>query len=285
MIIPYRGTPPIFSVSQSNAQEMYEERARLIQFGFEQEGLSMLSATSQKPAGLNSGEAQRVYQDVNSERFAALERRYTNFYVDLAYQIIHKAKEIGEREGSYATIFTDRKKGAKEIELPEIKLLNDPFVIQAYTESSLPKDPAGRLQKVTEMIQSNMISIQEGRRLLDFPDLGQKETLANASEERIYCYLDDIIEEGKYQGPDQWINLQNATEIVTQYINLYSCCKLEEEKLQMLRDFFLQIQDLQMAAMPPTAPGMPMAPQNNLAVPQPLPQSTNLPQGPGPVTA
>ena len=285
MIIPYRGTPPIFSVSQSNAQEMYEERARLIKFGFEQEGLSMLSATSQKPAGLNSGEAQRVYQDVNSERFAALERRYTNFYVDLAYQIINKAKEIGEREGCYETIFTDRKKGAKEIELPDIKLLNDPFVIQAYTESSLPRDPAGRLQKVTEMIQSNMISIQEGRRLLDFPDLGQIETLANASEERIFCYLDDIIEEGKYQGPDQFMNLAKATEIVTQYINLYSCCKLEEEKLQMLRDFFLQIQDLQMAAMPPTAPGMPMAPQNNLAVPQPLPQSTNLPQGPGPVTA
>lgn len=105
MIIPYRGQPPIFSVSQSNAQELYEERARLIQFGFEQEGLSMLSATSQKPAGLNSGEAQRVYQDINSDRFAALERRYTNFYVDLAYQIIDKAMEIAERDGKYTTIF------------------------------------------------------------------------------------------------------------------------------------------------------------------------------------
>ena len=281
MIIPYRGTAPIFSVSQSNAQEMYEERARLIQFGFEQEGLSMLSATSQKPAGLNSGEAQRVYQDINSDRFAALERRYTNFYVDIAYQIIDKAMEIGERDGKYTTVFTDRRQGTKEIELPEVKLLKDPFVIQAYVQSSLPKEPAGRLQKVTEMIQSNMITIQEGRRLLDFPDLGQIETLANASEERIFKYLDDIIEEGKYEGPDQFMNLAKATEIVTQYINLYSTCNLEEEKMQMLRDFFAEIQDLQMAAMPqPPMGAMPIA-QNQLAVPEALPSSPLLPMGQG----
>ena len=147
-----------------------------------------------------------------------------------------------------------------------------------------PRDPAGRLQKVTEMIQSNMVTIQEGRRLLDFPDLGQIETLANAAEERIFCYLDEIIEDGKYTGPDQFMNLQKATEIVTQYINLYSTCKLEESKMQMLRDFFTQIQDLQMAAQPP-APMTGQLPANNLAVPQPLPQSPTLPQGPGPMPA
>ena len=243
----------------------------------------MLSATSQKPAGLNSGEAQRVYQDINSDRFAALERRYTNFYVDLAYQIIDKAMDIADRDGKYTTIFTDRRKGTKEIELPDLDILKDPFVIEAFVQSSLPKEPAGRLQKVTEMIQSNMITIQEGRRLLDFPDLGQIETLANASEERIFAYLDDIIDEGKYQGPDQWMNLEKATEIVTQYINLYSTCKLEEEKMQMLRDFFAEIQDLKMAMMPPPMPmagEMPI--QNQLAQPMPLPQSPMLPMGAAP---
>ena len=112
--------------------------------------------------------------------------------------------------------------------------------------------------------------------------MGQIETLANASEERIFCYLDDIIEEGKYQGPDQWMNLDKATEIVTQYINLYSTCRLEEEKMQMLRDFFAEIQDLKMAMMPPPMPmgGLPI--QNQLAAPQPVPQSPLLPQGGAP---
>lgn len=242
----------------------------------------MMAATSEKPEGLDSGEAQRVYHDINSERFAALEKRYANFYVDLAYQVIDLAKDIAEEMGHYETVFVDRKKGSKTIDLPSLSLLNDPFVIQVYTESSLPKDPAGRLSKVTEMIQSGMIDIQEGRRLLDFPDLGQVEILANAAEERIYMQLDQIIEDSKYEPPDQFMPIapmapgqsSKAEQIVVQYINLYATCKLEERKMDMLRDWFTQIQVLKQQMAPP-APPMPGAPQ---AVPQPLPQSNLMPR-------
>lgn len=243
----------------------------------------MLSATSQKPEGLDSGEAQRVYQDINSERFAALEKRYSNFYVDLAYQIIELATEITEKQQkidptfNYETVFVDRKKGQKTIDLPDLELLDDPFVIQAYTESSLPKDPAGRLQKVTEMIQSGMIDIQEGRRLLDFPDLGQMETLANAAEERIYMQLDEIVESGSYEPPDQFMPIPKCEQIVTQYINLYATCKLEERKMQKFRDWFTELQNLKAMATPP-----PMAQPMPQAAPQPTPQSPLVPNGANP---
>jgi len=274
VLIPYQGTKPSYEVANCVPQEMYQERDRIIQFGFQQEGLSMLSATSQKPEGLDSGEAQRVYQDINSERFAALEKRYSNFYVDLAYQVIDLAKDIAkDNGGTYDTVFMDRKEGKKTISLPSLSLLKDPFVIQAYTESSLPKDPAGRLQKVTEMIQSGMIDIQEGRRLLDFPDLGQMETLANAGQERVYKYLDEIVEDGKYESPDQFIFIPKAEQIVVQYINLYACCKLEERKMQLLRNWFQELQTLKGMATPPPQlqPAMPQASA------QPLPQSPLVP--------
>ena len=283
-LIPTLGNPNTavrIDTSPPVSTDLYAERDRLIQYGFNQEGLSMLSATSQKPEGLDSGEAQRVYQDINSERFAALEKRYSNYYVDLAYQIIELVTEITEREKkkdpsfNYKTIFVDRKKGQKEIDLPNISLLEDPFVIQAYTESSLPKDPAGRLQKVTEMVQSGMIDIQEGRRLLDFPDLGQMETLANAAEERIYMQLDEIVESGKFEPPDQFMPIQTGKcdQIVTQYINLYATCKLEESKMQKLRDWFAEVQNLKQMMTPPQIPAQPV-PQ---AQPQPLPQSPLVP--------
>ena len=283
VLIPYRGTKPTVEVSNCVPAEMYTERDRMIEYGFQQEGLSMLAATSEKPEGLDSGEAQRVYHDINSERFAALEKRYANFYVDLAYAIIDLAKDIAEETGSYSTVFVDRKKGSKEIDLPSLSLLKDPFVIQAYVESALPKDPAGRLSKVTEMIQAGMIDIQEGRRLLDFPDLGQMETLANAAEERIYMQLDDIIEHGKEAMPDQFMPIMpmgpgqssKAEQIVVQYINLYATCKLEESKMQMLRDWFTAIQTLKQQMAPPAPPMPAGGPQ---AVPQPLPQSNLLPQ-------
>jgi hypothetical protein len=130
------------------------------------------------------------------------------------------------------------------------------------------------MQKVTEMIQSGMISIKEGRRLLDFPDLSQMEKLANASEERIFKILDEIVEDGKYNPPDPFMDLNLATELVVQYYNLYTAANLEENKAQMLRDFFQTIQDLKAAAMPPIAPPQASIPQAN---PQPLPTSPLVP--------
>lgn len=273
-IVEYQGTKPIYEVAPCVPAELYEQLQRLIQYGYQQCGVSAMQATSQKPAGLNSGEAIRSYDDISTDRFAALSRRYDTFYMDLAYAIVDLAKDICEREGKYQTVYPN-KNGAKEIDLPKASLLQDPFVIQCFNMSSLPKEPAGRLQKITEMVQAGMISIREGRRLLDYPDLQQVETLANASEERIYQILDEIMETGKYTPPDPFMDLQLANDTVVQYYNLYSSCKLEEDKLQMFRDFFSQIQALKQAATPPAPPmAAPLPPQ---ASPQPLPQSPLVP--------
>ena len=279
LLIPYQGTKPTYEVSQCVPTEMYAERDSIIERCYKSEGASELAATSEKPAGLDSGEAQRVYRDINAERFAALDKRYSNFYVDCAYLYMDVVKDIVERDGTYETVFVDRRKGRKAIEINNLAQLDDTFVIQAYTESSLPKDPAGRLATVTEWIQSGYVDIQEGMRLLDFPDLGQHETLANAAVERIYMMLDEIVEKGKFEAPDQFLPIPKAEQIVVQYINLYATCKLEEEKMQKLRDWFSTIEVLKQAAMPPPMP-QPM-PQAN---PQPAPTSPLIPNSPNPVT-
>lgn len=275
-IVTYRGTPPEYSVAPCVPQELYEQLQRLINYGYQQCGVSAMQAGAQKPAGLNSGEAQRVYDDISTDRFAALSRRYDNVFVDLAYSMIDKAKDIAEEQGSYSTVYPG-KDATREIDLPEADFLDDTFVIQAFNMSSLPRDPAGRMQKVVEMIQSGMITIKEGRRLLDYPDLQQIEKLATASEERIFQYLDAIIEDGTYNPPDAFLDLNLAKEITVQYINLYTSAKLEEDKAQMLRDFFTQTNDLLQSAaaamMPPPQANQPMA------APQPQPQSPMVPNG------
>ncbi len=278
VIVKFRGTKPSYEVAPCNAPELYAERDKLIQYGFQQCGVSMLQASSQKPQGLDSGEAIRSYDDISNDRFATLARRYDNMYIDLAYQIMEIAKEIADDTGKYSTVYP-AKNGTREVDLTKADLLNDTFVIQCYTQSALPKDPAGRYAKVTEMVQSGMISIQEGRRLLDYPDLEQMDKLAVAAEERIFQVLDNIIEDGKYTPPDPFMDLELATTLTTQYINLYLQCKLEEKKAQMLRDFYAQVQAIKKAAQPPPMPqGAPNAPQAN---PMPTPQSPLLPNAPG----
>lgn len=278
VIIGYRGTKPIYEVAPCVPQELYAQLQRLIDYGYQQSGVSALQASSTKPAGLNSGEAIRSYDDISTDRFAALSRKYDNLFVDIAYQVIDLAKEIADRDGKYQTIYPN-KNGTKQVDLPNCDLLENPFVIQCFNMSSLPRDPSGRLQKVTEMIQSGMITIREGRRMLDFPDIEQMERLANASEERIFKYLDQIIEDGIYNGPDPFMDLQLANDTVVQYYNLYSAAKLEEDKQQMLRDFFSQVQALKTAAMPPVAPPSPMAGGQPAAAPQALPSSPLVPNG------
>lgn len=280
VIVNYRGIKPIYETAPCNAPELYEQLQRLINYGYQQCGVSALQASSEKPSGLDSGEAIRTYNDISTDRFAALARRYDNVFVELSYAITDLAKDIAERDGEYQTIYPG-KNGTKCVDLPKASLIKNPFVIQVFNQSSLPKDPAGRMQKVTEMIQSGMITIKEGRRLLDYPDLDQVEKLANASEERIYKYLDEIVESNKYTPPDPFMDLELANEIVVQYINLYAGAQLEESKLDSLRTFFTQIQDLKSQAMagaqPPTAPSPQPTPQALPETPETSPLIPNAP--------
>lgn len=274
VIVTYSGTKPSYEVAPCNAPELYTERDRLIQYGFQQTGVSALQATSQKPEGLNSGAAIRSYDDIASDRFATLSKKWSNMFVELAYQISDLAKEIAERDGKYQTIYPN-KDGTKEIDLPAMKFLNDPFVIQCFDESDLPRTPAGRIQTVTEQVQAGMLTIKEGRRLMRFPDLEQNEKLDNASEERIFKILDGMVEDGKYTEPDAFLDLQLATQLTVQYINLYLAANLEESKADMLRDFFTQCQTLVAAATPP-----PMAQPMPQANPEPTPTSPLVPNFP-----
>lgn len=261
VLITYSGTKPSYEIAPCNAPELYKERDKLIEYGFQQCGVSSMQATSQKPAGLNSGEAIRSYDDISSDRFAELSKKYDNLFVDLAYLITDVAMDIAKRDGKYQTIYPN-KDGTKEINLPKMDILKDPFVIQCFTESALPRTPAGRIQTVTEMVTSGMLTLKEGQRLMRFPDLEQDDRLNNASEERIFQVLDNIVESGKYDPPDPFMDLDLATDLTVKYINLYLAAKLEEDKAELLRKFFKQIQTIKQAAIPPpaAAPAGPGAP-------------------------
>lgn len=279
VIVKYAGTKPSYEVAPCNAPELYAERDKLIQYGFQQCGVSMMQASSQKPQGLNSGAAIRSYDDISTDRMATVAKKYSNVFVDLAYLIADTAKDIAERDGKYQTIYPN-KDGTKEIDLPAMKFLKDPFVIQCFTESSLPRDPAGRMSTVADHVQAGMLSLKEARRLMRYPDLEQNERLDNASEERIFKYLDAIVEDGDYNPPDPFMDIPLAEQLCVQYINLYLAANLEEKKAELLRNFFKQLQALKQAAMPPPMPGMMPGAPTPQARPEPAPTSPLIPNAP-----
>lgn len=275
VLITYSGTKPSYEIAPCNAPELYTERDKLIEYGFRQCGVSNMQATGQKPSGLDSGEAIRSYDDINSDRFAELSKKYENMYIDLAYLVVDTAMDIAKDTGKYQTVYPN-KDGTKEIDLPKMAFLDNPFVIQCFTESSLPRTPAGRIATVTEMVQAGMLTVKEGRRLMKAPDLEENEKLDNASEERIFQILDKIVEEGDYTMPDPFLDLQLATLLTVQYINLYLAANLEEEKADMLRMFFNQVQTLIQGSQPVAPMPTPMPTANPMPPPtSPLVPNTN----------
>lgn len=260
-IIKYRNTPPEFVNAQANNPEMYQYVDWLIRNGYNMAGISQMAAAGVKPQGLNSGESIREFDSVQEDRFNALSKRYQNMFPDLSHLIIDCATDIVEETGKpYKTTYVG-KDGTHEIDFKSIKELKDSYVIQLYEESSLPKDPAGRQARLSEMLAAGEISIQEFRRLSSFPDLEQSDQLANALEERILHDLDSIIEDGEkgYCAPDVFMLDPEdlGSKLSTNYINKYAVTDIEEDKLDLLRDYFTAFQTLKAQAQPP----QPQAPQ------------------------
>jgi hypothetical protein len=254
---------PQFVNATSNNPEIYEYIKWLIENAYKMSGVSEMAAQAKAPGGVTSGEALRTLDNNQSDRFAAFQRKYQNFYPELAYMMIDFAAELAKENGEYTSVYPG-KDGTRVVEFPEVEMLKDTYIIQCFDESSLPKDPVGRQSKLSEMLAAGEISNQEFRRLSNFPDLEQSDQLAVALEERILHDLDSIIEDGKkgYNPPDEFILDPSdlATTLTVQTINKYAVTDLEEAKMQLLENYFTAIQVLKAKAAPSPVQAAP-APQ------------------------
>ena len=275
-IVTYSGTKPEYVIPPIIPMEIDTQINWLKQSAYEQLGVSMLSAASQKPAGLNSGKALREYNDIESDRFMVIGQMWEQFFLDLARLSIDCAQGIYEREGEFE-VKTPGRGFLKTINWADIDLDDDQYLMKMFPTSSLPQEPAGRLQTVQEYVQAGFITPRTARRLLDFPDLEAVEDLQNSPEEYLNEIFDKIVDDGEYTPPDQWDDLALAEQLALEYIAMGKQNGLEDEKLMLLIQFLEQVRALtakaQQALVPQGQPGMPQ-PQ---AAPEPTPQSDMIP--------
>jgi hypothetical protein len=258
--------PPHYILPPIVQPEVYNRLETLKQEAYQLIGVSMLSASSMKPAGLDSGRALRTMNNIESERFLAIGKNYEQFFLDIAYLVDDCASNMeDEVTSTYVNKF-----GLEKISSKEIDLTIDECVIQVFPVSQLPNDPEGRLQTIQEYIQAGMISPRSGKRLLDFPDIEAQEELANAQEDYLHMILEKMIHEGEFIAPEPQDDLQLALELFKQYYAYAKCHNVEEEKLELLRQFSEQVLDLIQKATEPTPEEMQaqaMPPANPMAAP------------------
>ena len=276
-IVNYTGTKPEYYVPQIVPPEIFNQIMTLKQLAYEQYGISALAAASEKPAGLNAGVALREFNDIGSDRLATINASYENYFMDLGKLALATVQDICKETGKDYELDAPGRGFNTHLSWEDCNLEPDKYTLQAFPVSSLPNEPAERLQTIQEWVQAEWLSQDDGMELMDFPDLQRVNSLRNATREYLGEVLDKIVDEGIATTLEPFDNLQMARQMGLQYYAEGKLHGLEEKRLQMLRDFLGQVDLIQAAAMPPPQPG---AGQPG-AVPEPPPVSGLIPNVPG----
>ena len=276
-MIRYTGTPPQLLVGSTVPPEVYSHLWALVSKAYEITGISQLLAQSQKPAGLNSGKALRVFGDIETERFGVAAREYQHWYLGLAKQMLELAKAISEENPSYG-VKARTKSLMRPLKWKDVHLEQDEYTLKLYPTNLFANDPAARLQQVEEWANAGWIDKGDAMRLLDFPDLEAFSAFENAS----YSLVMDIIMDmthGRYTGPEPFMDLGDALKRVQLAYLKWKRQGLPEDRLDLFRRWMTEAKtelDAQAAntngAPPMLPPGMPPPPPG--AAPPPMPPPT-----------
>lgn len=271
-IVKHTGSPPTYYAPQIISPEVYNHLWQLYGKAFEICGISQMTATGMKPAGLDSGEAQRVYNDIQTERFLEVGQAYEEFVIESARQVIRCAKAIG---GGYRVRSVD-KGGIRFIKWSEVDLDEDSYSIRVYPTSLLPTTPAGKIQWAEDRIKSGLIPTEDALDIIDHPDTSAYARRQGAPRRIIERNISHMLKKGEPIAPEPADNHQLAMKLVNEAYAEARLDNVPETKLQLLRDYLAVTQSY---LKPPPPVGEPAPPIDPMAAPPMAPP----PMGPPPM--
>lgn len=272
-VIEYSGVQsPIHIAPPGLPPEYMAYTAQIKSDAFEGSGISQLSASGLKPAGIESGVALREVNDIQSDRFTVVSRGLEKLALDVGKLVIETIREIVEAEGSYEIQAMDEQgRSAYKIKWSDVDLDEESYVMQIYAAGLLPTRPEARMQTVLDLLQGGLIETAEAQMLLDFPDTSAATAIRMApyeiADKAIYLMLND----GKEIVPEPFWNLSYALK---QAQNQYCLTGMQaepppEENRELLRRFMILAKELLDAANPvaPPAPEPALPAPDQSAVP------------------
>lgn len=267
-IVHYTGTPPQYVTPPASNPELDRWIDSLIQKGYDQEGVSRMSTTGEAPIGVESGKALRTLTQISDDRFLFSGQRLEEFNLEIARLAIDVVKDIFKDKKTYKVTFPQTN-FMETVDWKDINLEEDAYWLKAYPTSSLSDDLTGRLAEVQEMMQAGLISPRVGKRLMDMPDIEMADSLDNASYDLLCNKIEDMLFDGEEYSPEPFNDVALAKDLSLKYFNYAQLHNCPEDKLDLLRNFITQLNDLEKQAMAAAQPVQPMAnpqatPQSNL---------------------
>ena len=262
---------PVFAPIQAVPQQLFDERDRLFAKSFELVGNSQLSATSTKPAGLNSGVSLREFHDIESARFVSVGQAWEQFFVDVAELYVDAAEEAYSRNRDKALSVRAKAPGSKFLETidwAKVRMDRAEFTLNTFPVSTLPVTPAGKRATLQEWYEAGLIDRATFMGLMEMPDLEAVTGLLNAGLNDIKATIERILDEGKYDPPEPYQDLATGKILVQAAYLKAKHEKAPRKRLEMLLRW-LDEADYIAPKAPPAAPAAPMDPAMAGAMPAP----------------
>lgn len=277
-MVPYNPTQGEirFVSPQACDPAIYEHLRWWIAASYQEIGVSLTSVSGTKQAGVNSAIAIRTMVDVESARYINVHKNWEKFFVDCAKICIQLVEQAYQKNKDLKITYLDKKSRIlKEIFYKDIRSDELPSSIIIDTMSSFPDTFAGRIQTATDFISNGWFNKETGLELIGMnnPDLYEQVKLETASLRLCEKRLSQMVEEGEYNHPEPFMDLQISQKVSQQFYNQLLIDDCPEDRLQLVRNWIDELLQLQGVPDPVT-----QQLQALYAPPPPMPQPGVAPQ-------
>lgn len=229
--IPGQTTVPVSTVTDPIMDPSWRDWIdKLKQDAYELVGISQLSATSQKPKGLDSGVALSTMEDIESDRFETQLNNVIRLYTDIARMClkVFDAEEdiLPQTKLRQSLKWSDLVEAQKDLQ------------IQFSAAESLSKDPSTKLTQLQALRDLGLIPASRVAQLMELPDLQAGYSFSNNALNAVLSVIDSCLENDDYNVPDYIPLRMLKEEIINTCLSLraanYEVNKADIDKLQRL---------------------------------------------------
>ena len=240
--IPNQSASPItYATSDIISAQFIQLLDKLKNDAYEIVGISQLSATSQKPEGLNSGVALSTMEDIESDRFETQLNSVIRMYIDVAKACM----DIFPPDEDILPQGTNR----ANIKWSDIIEARDNLKIQFSAANSLSKDPSEKLKQLVALAEAGVVPQSHIASLMELPDLQSGYNIANNAFNAVYTFIDEVIKNGvpdfipEYLPTDKGGLLE--TEITNTILSLAVKPVENANEIEILKQLFAKLQEVQ----------------------------------------
>jgi hypothetical protein len=252
----------IFQMNQSAVpQDLLRRVQDIAGWARDQRGMSEMSMTARKPAGINHEPGLAYLADTETMRHTVEFKAWERFNIDCYKNIIRCLRELAERDKNFEVVFTTSD-SLRRAKWSDIDVDAEKYRLKASGTNLFKQHPGQRADQIMDFVDRGWLGKEAGFEAVDAPDLkalmGDRNVMRKNMEKRVKKvikgpYTDAMI-------PTAYNDLQVAKTVGVEALNKLELNDESEEKQERLVKFLQDVDALLARLAPPAPPPAPPGP-------------------------